>query len=111
MFRYEIVGDVRGKGLMIGIEMVEDKASKKPLNGVDMMKIWDQTKDSGVLIGQFFFSNLLYTHFLNSKTMPNVYNPFSPPPPKKKDKYLMINHYVKRNRMSCVCVAEHLSCR
>ena len=36
---------------MIGIEMVEDKASKKPLNGVDMMKIWDKTKDLGVLIG------------------------------------------------------------
>jgi 4-aminobutyrate aminotransferase len=26
----EIVGDVRGKGLMIGIELVEDKTSKKP---------------------------------------------------------------------------------
>lgn len=50
--KYEIVGDVRGKGLMIGIEMVEDKKSKKPLNGVDMMKIWDKTKDGGVLIGK-----------------------------------------------------------
>jgi 4-aminobutyrate aminotransferase len=26
----EIVGDVRGKGLMIGVEIVEDKESKKP---------------------------------------------------------------------------------
>ncbi len=26
----EIVGDVRGKGLMIGIELVNDKSSKKP---------------------------------------------------------------------------------
>jgi 4-aminobutyrate aminotransferase apoenzyme (EC 2.6.1.19) len=26
----EIVGDVRGKGLMIGMELVEDKESKKP---------------------------------------------------------------------------------
>ncbi len=28
--KYDIIGDVRGKGLMIGIEMVKDKRSKKP---------------------------------------------------------------------------------
>ena len=28
-----IIGDVRGRGLMIGIEMVEDKESRGPLNG------------------------------------------------------------------------------
>ncbi len=30
MGRSEIIGDVRGKGLMIGMEIVEDKESKKP---------------------------------------------------------------------------------
>jgi 4-aminobutyrate aminotransferase len=39
----EIVGDVRGKGLMIGAEIVEDKETKKP--GKDkarevMMRCW-----------------------------------------------------------------------
>jgi 4-aminobutyrate aminotransferase len=29
--RYEIIGDVRGKGLMIGVEIVKSKKSKEPL--------------------------------------------------------------------------------
>ena len=83
MFRYEIVGDVRGKGLMIGIEMVEDKASKKPLNGVDMMKIWDKTKDSGVLIGQFFFQ-IYSIHISLIQKQCLMYTIFFLPPPQKK---------------------------
>lgn len=49
---FEIVGDVRGKGLMVGMEMVTDKETKKPLDAERMSKIWDGLKDMGVLIGK-----------------------------------------------------------
>ncbi len=41
--KYEIVGDVRGKGLMIGIEIVKDKASRKKAPDLAheiMMRSW-----------------------------------------------------------------------
>jgi len=50
--KYQIVGDVRGKGLMIGIEMVEDKETKTPLSTDTVMDIWEKTKDLGVLLGK-----------------------------------------------------------
>ena len=49
---FEFVGDVRGKGLMIGIEMVEDKTSRKPLNPVTFELIWNRIKDLGVIVGR-----------------------------------------------------------
>jgi len=49
---FEIIGDVRGKGLMIGIEMVKDKATHEPLGAEKMSEVWDGCKDLGVLLGK-----------------------------------------------------------
>lgn len=50
--KYEIIGDVRGKGLMIGVEMVKDKASRAPLPPAEVGEIFEDVKDMGVLIGK-----------------------------------------------------------
>ncbi|XP_055891641.1 alanine--glyoxylate aminotransferase 2, mitochondrial-like [Biomphalaria glabrata] len=49
---FEVVGDVRGKGLMIGVELVKDKASRTPLPAEEVASIWEDTKNMGVLIGK-----------------------------------------------------------
>ncbi|XP_040013341.1 alanine--glyoxylate aminotransferase 2, mitochondrial-like [Xiphias gladius] len=50
--KYEIIGDVRGKGLQIGVEMVKDKVSRDPLSPEAMSEIFEDIKDMGVLIGK-----------------------------------------------------------
>lgn len=37
---------------MIGIEMVEDKANRKPLAAEKMMSVWEDVKNMGVLLGK-----------------------------------------------------------
>lgn len=56
---FDIVGDVRGKGLMIGVEMVTDQASRTPMPGDKMMTIWEDTKLGGILLGKGgYFGNV-----------------------------------------------------
>ncbi|XP_055691393.1 alanine--glyoxylate aminotransferase 2, mitochondrial isoform X1 [Lutzomyia longipalpis] len=50
--KYEIIGDVRGKGLMIGVELVEDRTTRKPLSTPHVIEIWEKCKDIGVLLGR-----------------------------------------------------------
>ena len=49
--RYEQVGDVRGSGLMIGIEIVKDRESKTPDPAL-FTKVFEKTKENGVLLGK-----------------------------------------------------------
>ena len=49
--RYEIIGDVRGKGLFLGIELVSDRCSKSPATGA-AADIVEAMRDNGVLISR-----------------------------------------------------------
>jgi 4-aminobutyrate aminotransferase-like enzyme len=57
--RFDIIGDVRGKGLMIGIELVKDRSSKKPAAD-STKKAVQLLQDKGVIIGLGgFYGNVL----------------------------------------------------
>jgi alanine-glyoxylate transaminase / (R)-3-amino-2-methylpropionate-pyruvate transaminase len=49
--KYECVGNIRGHGLMMGMEIVTDKESKNPAPQL-FGDIWEMTKDLGVLFGK-----------------------------------------------------------
>ncbi|CAM8897727.1 unnamed protein product [Rhodiola kirilowii] len=58
MDKYEIIGDVRGKGLMLGVELVTDRELKTPAK-VETLHVMEQMKDLGVLVGKGgFYGNV-----------------------------------------------------
>jgi alanine-glyoxylate transaminase/(R)-3-amino-2-methylpropionate-pyruvate transaminase len=57
--RHAIVGDVRGQGLMLGVELVEDRSSKAPATAKTAL-VHERAKDLGLLIGKGgLFGNVL----------------------------------------------------
>ncbi len=51
MEKYDIIGDVRGgHGMMTAIEMVSDRATKKPIDGGTAGKVQEVTYDSGTMV-------------------------------------------------------------
>ncbi|MFT5232779.1 MAG: alanine-glyoxylate transaminase/(R)-3-amino-2-methylpropionate-pyruvate transaminase [Candidatus Krumholzibacteriia bacterium] len=49
--RHDAIGDVRGKGLMIGVEMVEDRKTKAPAAALTA-QVFERAKELGVLLGK-----------------------------------------------------------
>ena len=49
--KHPLVGDVRGKGLMVGVELVQDRVTKAPAVA-ETARVMELCKDEGVLIGR-----------------------------------------------------------
>jgi len=62
MGSHSLIGDVRGEGLMLGVELVRDRDTKEPATA-EAQAIHEATKDRGLLIGR----GGLYGHVLRIK--------------------------------------------
>jgi alanine-glyoxylate transaminase/(R)-3-amino-2-methylpropionate-pyruvate transaminase len=49
--RHALIGDVRGKGLMLGLELVKDRAGKEPAKA-ECAQVLEKCRDLGLLIGK-----------------------------------------------------------
>ncbi|KAG0466343.1 hypothetical protein HPP92_017923 [Vanilla planifolia] len=55
---HDIIGDVRGRGLMLGVELVTDRHLKTPANA-EILHVMEQMRDMGVLVGKGgFYGNV-----------------------------------------------------
>ncbi|XP_057536227.1 alanine--glyoxylate aminotransferase 2 homolog 3, mitochondrial-like [Amaranthus tricolor] len=58
MDKYDLIGDVRGRGLMLGVELVTDREKKTPAKA-EILHVMDQMKEMGVLVGKGgFYGNV-----------------------------------------------------
>ena len=49
--KHALIGDVRGEGLMLGVELVSDRAIKTPASA-EAARVFEAAKDAGVLLGR-----------------------------------------------------------
>jgi taurine-pyruvate aminotransferase len=61
--KYEVVGDVRGKGLFAGVELVADRKSKAPVDESYAARVAGNCLEQGVMIGR---TNRSFTEYNNT---------------------------------------------
>ncbi|MDQ4121377.1 MAG: aspartate aminotransferase family protein [Acidobacteriota bacterium] len=70
--KYPIIGDVRGMGLMQGIELVKDRQTKEPAPEA-VLKVFEETRRQGVLIGKGgLYGNVIRTGLMLNSTRDHV---------------------------------------
>lgn len=59
--KFPIVGDVRGKGLMIGVELVSGDGTTTPLSAAMILELWERCRDLGLIVGKGgYFGNVRF---------------------------------------------------
>ena len=87
---HKFVGDIRGKGLLIGIELVKDKATKEPLEVELVNKIISGCRAKGLIIGK------------NGATVAGYNNVLTLAPPlniRREDLDFLIKTYQKKYKL------------
>ena len=51
MAKHSIIGDVRGRGLMLGVEMVKERSTREPAPA-ECARVFERCKDLGLIIGK-----------------------------------------------------------
>jgi 4-aminobutyrate aminotransferase-like enzyme len=70
--KYEVIGDVRGLGLMQAVELVKDRGTKEP-HPQALLKVFEETKRRGVLIGKGgLYGNVIRTGMMLNSTKNHV---------------------------------------
>jgi len=70
--KYPVIGDVRGMGIMQGIELVKDRQTKEPYPEA-VLKVFEETKRQGVLIGKGgLYGNVIRTGLMLNTTTDTV---------------------------------------
>ena len=70
--KHQIIGDVRGMGLMQGIELVKNRKTKEPAPEA-VLRVFEETKRRGVLIGKGgLYGNVIRTGMMLNSTKDNV---------------------------------------